>query len=151
MINVVAWGIAGVLIILTVSIHYETMLMVSDRVLPWAQKRFHGRRTIAIAIFALMLGHIAEIWLFGLSYLVLQFMPGFGTIGGQFDGTLNSYLYFSAVNYTSLADNQIHPIGPLRNIAASETLDGMMMIAWSASFTYLKMEQIWKMHRRASD
>jgi hypothetical protein len=150
-ISVVAWGFAALLIIFTVSIHYETMLMVSDRIIPWAQHRFHGRRVMAISIAALMLGHIVEIWLFAMAFVIMLHMPGFGAIAGGFDGSFDSVLYFSTVNYTSLADSHMHPEGPLRNIAASETLDGMMMIAWSASFTYLKMEQIWKEHRKKSD
>jgi hypothetical protein len=144
MLDIAAWVIAALVIIFTVSIHYETMLTISDRVIPWAQRRFHGRRVMALAIAALMIGHIVEIWLFAMTFLLMYKAPGFGIISGGFDGSLNSFLYFSTVNYTSLADNHLHPEGPLRNVAASETLDGMMMIAWSASFTYLKMEQIWK-------
>ncbi len=148
MINFLAWLLAGVLIIVTISIHYEAMLLVSDHLVPWATRRFQGRRVIAIAVTALMLSHILEVWIFAAAYLFAAQPFGFGSVAGDFDGSFNSYLYFSAVNYTSLGDNMMHPRGALRDIAAAETLAGMLMIGWSASFTYLKMEQIWQGHRR---
>jgi len=32
-------------------------------------------------------------------------------------------------------------------MAGIETLTGLVMIAWSASFTYLAMEKFWGLHR----
>jgi hypothetical protein len=147
MIDILGWAISGLLVVITVIVHYDVMLNISDRLLPWAQQRLRGRRVMILIVVALMLGHIAEIWLFAFSYHVMLGLRGFGTISGGFDGDLNSLLYFSAVNYTSLADNHLHPEGALRYLAASETLAGMIMITWSASFTFIKMEQIWKTHR----
>lgn len=147
MIELCAWAIACLLVIITVIIHYEILSMVSDHVVPWAQHRFRGRRVIGISIATLMLGHIIEIWVFAFAMFGLLATNLFGSLTGEFDGSLSSYLYFSAVNYTSLGDNMIRPTGPIRAIAVSETLAGMMMIAWSASFAYLKMEQIWKSPR----
>ena len=78
-------------------------------------------------------------------------LPAFGGFGGSFGGNVSDFLYFSAVNYTSLGYGDIHPLGSIRAIAVTEALTGLMMIAWSASFTYLKMEQIWqtRSHRKA--
>jgi hypothetical protein len=147
MIDFAAWACATLLVLLTVSIHYEVMSTVSDRIVPWAQRHFHGRRMIAIAVAALMAGHIAEVWVWALAYIASLNAHGFGALTGDFDGGFNSFLYFSAVCYTSLGDNGIRPEGAVRALAAAETLTGMMMIGWSASFTYLKMEQIWKRPR----
>jgi hypothetical protein len=143
-IDFITWGIAGVLVLLTVLIHYEAMLAVSDRIVPWAQHHYRGRRVVAFSIAALMLGHIIEIWLWAIAAMVLLHFPDFGAYSGNFDHTLNSFLYISTVDYTSLGDNNIRPIGAIRALAATETLIGMLMLGWSASFTYLKMEQIWK-------
>jgi hypothetical protein len=68
---------------------------------------------------------------------------------GEFDGDLHAFLYYSAANYTAVGNSNIHPFGPIRSIIVSETLAGLMMIAWSASFTYLKMEEIWRGHRKS--
>jgi len=35
------------------------------------------------------------------------------------------------------------PVGPIRLIAAVEALNGLLLIGWSASFTYISMEKFW--------
>lgn len=143
------WGIGVALIAATVFLHYETMLTVSDRVMPWAQKRLHKHRIItALVIGLLMLGHIAEIWLFAFAYMSMNALGGFGGIEGGFDGSLNSYLTFSTVRYTSVGDPVLHATGAMGCVSATETLVGLMMIGWSTSFTILKMEQLWRDQHR---
>lgn len=143
------WFIGALLIAATVFIHYETMLMVSDRVMPWAQKRFHKHRIItALVIGMLLLGHIAEIWLFAFAYMAMNAFGDLGSISGGFDESLNSYLTFSTVRYTSIGDPVWHAQGGLGSVSATETLVGLMMIGWSTSFTILKMEQLWRDQRR---
>ena len=142
------WVLSGLLVIITVSIHYETMMLVSDRVMPWAQKHFHNRRVIAVAITGLLLGHIAEIWVYALATMVAMHFPVMGSVQGDFNNSWSDFLYLSSVNYSSLGNAAIRLTGPVRAIVCSETLIGMMMIAWSSSFTYLKMEQIWRRHHQ---
>ena len=147
MIEILAWGLGCLLVIITVSIHYEVMQLVSDQVIPWATHKFHSRRVIAVAIAALMFGHITEIWVWAIAYGLTTNINGFGIITGSLGSGFNDLLYFSAVSFTSLGDNNLHPEGAIRCLTASETLAGLMMTAWSASFTYLKMEEIWKRHK----
>ena len=52
-------------------------------------------------------------------------------------------LYFSLVTYTSLGYGDIAPLGPARLLAGIESLIGLGLIAWSASFTYLEMQHHW--------
>ncbi len=148
MVILLSWVIAAVLVSMTVGVHYETIRVVSDYIVPWAQRRLHGRRVMMIAILALMAGHIAEIWMFALAMMGLVNYAGFGALTGEFGGTLYDYALYSSVIYTSVGDSNVHPSGPILSIIVSEPLAGLMMIAWSASFTYLKMEQIWKERRR---
>jgi len=148
MMEIAGWTIAMILAGVTIGIHYEIMRIVSDTILPWAMNRFRDRRVIVIMIVALMLGHIAEIWLFALSFLLVSHWPALGYLSGEVDGSWSSFLYFSATNYTSLGYGDIIPHGPLRGIAISEALIGLLMIAWSASFAYLKMERLWDSHPR---
>ncbi|MFY9287952.1 MAG: ion channel [Alphaproteobacteria bacterium] len=149
MIVFIGWVIASALVLLTIGIHYEIMRIVSDILIPWGLKKLHDRRIIMLMMAALIVGHILEIWIFAIAMLCITFAPQLGYLSGNYDNTLNSLLYFSAVNYTSLGYGDIHPHGAIRSLFVSETLAGLMMIAWSASFTYLKMEQIWslKLHR----
>ncbi|MDR3448975.1 MAG: two pore domain potassium channel family protein [Alphaproteobacteria bacterium] len=147
MAEIFMWFIASLLVIVTVCLHYETMSLVSDKIVPWAQKHSRGRRVIAVSIAGLMLGHIAEIWVFALVIMLLVHFPYLGSVQGSFNPGLGDFLYLSSVDYTSLGDNDMRLTGPIRALASTETLAGMLMIGWSASFTYLKMEQIWKISR----
>ena len=148
MYHLYTFVISGALALLAILIHYEVMLLTSDRLIPWGLRHAQGRRTVMVALIVLMLGHIAEIWMFAGAFLVLHNFPGFGGFQGQIDGDFSDYLYFSATNYTSLGFGDIIPTGSIRTLAVSETLTGLLMIAWSASFTYLKMEQIWQIRTR---
>lgn len=149
MVDLIAWVVSTILVIATIGIHYETMRIVSDSVMPWALKRFHDRRVIMVMMTSLIFGHIIEIWLFAVAMMVLNGMPELGYLSGHYDHDFNTFLYFSAVNYTSLGYGDISPHGIMRALAVSEALAGLMMIAWSASFTYLKMEQIWSLRRKS--
>ena len=150
MIELIGWAAAAVLVLMTMGIHYEIMRMVSDFVIPWALKRFHDRRIMMLAMATLMLGHIVEVWVFALAMMLMNQVPAMGSLSGSFDGSLNAFLYFSAVNYTSTGYGDISPHGCMRAVSVSEALTGLLMIAWSASFTYLKMEQVWRLRRRRS-
>ena len=148
MISLSGWIIATLLVLATIGIHYEVMRIVSDLILPWAIKRFHDRRIVMLMIATLMFGHVIEIWVFALTMFVMSFAPELGYLSGNVDGQLNTFLYFSAVNYTSVGYGDINPHGTMRALSVSEALAGLVMIAWSASFAYLKMEQIWSIRQR---
>ena len=148
MYDLIIFGIASLLALVCVLIHYEVMLIASDRLIPWGLRHAQGRRTVMIALMALMFGHIAEIWVYAGALMLLSHFPVFGSFVGNIDGEFTDFLYFSAVNYTSLGYGDIHTTGSVRTLAVSETLAGLLMIAWSASFTYLKMEQIWQIRTR---
>ena len=53
-------------------------------------------------------------------------------------------LYLSLSSYTTLGIGDIVPKGALRLFVGIEALHGLILIAWSASFTYLMMERLWK-------
>jgi hypothetical protein len=38
----------------------------------------------------------------------------------------------------------VTPYGSVRLLAGVEALNGLLLIAWSASFLYLEMERYWK-------
>jgi len=54
-------------------------------------------------------------------------------------------LYFSAETYTSLGFGDLTPAGPLRLLSGVEALNGLVLIGWSASFTYIAMERFWNL------
>lgn len=147
MIDILIWALGGVLILVTVLVHFETMMLISDRLVPWAHRYMRGRHVIIAIVGALLVGHIVEIWMWAFAFLAGSQLSVLGTFSGKVDQGFNDLLYFSAVNYTSLGDNSIVLSGALRYLTGCETLAGLMMTTWSASFTYLKMEDVWKGRR----
>ena len=57
--------------------------------------------------------------------------------------TSRDIVYFSGSLYTSLGFGDIVPIGESRIFAVTEAVVGLVLIAWTASFTYLEMQRNW--------
>lgn len=133
------------LVFATVLIHYETLRGLSN----WLPRlRIAPRQRILVVICAVFLAHTAEVWLHALAFYFSAGSMGIGTFGGQFTHGFHDCLYFSTVTYTSLGLGDIYPLGGLRLVSGVEALTGLLMIGWSASFTYLTMEKFWVLHGR---
>jgi hypothetical protein len=63
---------------------------------------------------------------------------------GNFDGSLIDCSYFSFTTYTTLGFGDIQPIGDLRFLIGMESLTGLVLITWTASFLFLEMNRYWK-------
>ncbi len=131
------------LILATVLVHYEVMRYTSILV---ARLSLRPRQLILVIIAALFFAHTVEVWLHGYAFYLVTNHFGLGGFVGQFAGEFRDYLYFSSVTYTSLGLGGVYPVGDLRLMAGIESLAGLLMIAWSASFTYIYMEKFWNPH-----
>ncbi|MEX1108906.1 MAG: potassium channel family protein [Dongiaceae bacterium] len=89
-----------------------------------------------------------EVLVYALLYYVFADDLKLGSLTGDTHNRLFDFLYFSATTFTSLGIGDIYPIGPTRIVAAVESLNGLLLIAWSASFTYLVMRTYWPLDRR---
>jgi len=131
------------LTILTVMIHYEALRMASVS-LP--RLTIPARTRILVVISVALVAHMVEITLYAGAYYYLAEKVGLGSIGGQPIETFYDYLYYSISNYTTLGIGDHYPLGSLRILTGTESLVGLVMITWSASFTYLAMEKFWGLH-----
>ena len=43
----------------------------------------------------------------------------------------------------TLGLGDLSPVGTVRLLAGTESLTGLLLITWSASFTYLEMSRMW--------
>lgn len=66
----------------------------------------------------------------------------------EMDGRLD-FGYFSAVVYTTVGFGEIVPRGPVRGLTGAEGITGLTLITWSASFTFLEMQQHWRLDNRS--
>jgi hypothetical protein len=129
-----------VLLVLTTVIHYEVLRMLTVGLPDF---RMPGRSKLIVVIFSAFFVHATEIVLYALAIYVLVRYVGAGTLGGASSFSLIQCLYFSAETYSSLGYGDIVPGGDLRLLAGVEVLNGLLLIGWSASYTYIAMERFW--------
>ena len=139
----IAMLFSTLLVFVTVLVHYEVMRYTS-LLLPHLPIR--PRQLILVVIAAMFFAHTMEVWMHAYAFYLMTNHLGLGSFGGAFSGEFHDYLYFSTVTYTSLGLGDVYPLGGLRLMSGVESLTGLVMIAWSASFTYLNMEKFWNMH-----
>ena len=139
-----AMAAAALLVIGTVLIHYEALRLTSDHL---RELKIPPRPRILVVIIAVFAAHTVEVWVYGIAYWLSIEAFGLGGFGGQPVAGFEDSLYFSAVTYTSLGLGDYYPTRNLRLIAGVEALNGLVLIGWSASFTYLAMEAYWPLHR----
>lgn len=127
---------------LCVVMHYEGLLMVSKG-LAFLSSR-HQRIKVLYSILTIVFLHVAEIWIFGIAFWLLLKWPELGHFTGGQNGNLFDAVYLSAVTFSTVGYGDIAPVGPIRVLAGTEALLGLVLITWSASFTYLEMDRYWR-------
>ena len=140
--------LAALLIILvtvavSVVIHYEflyrlTLLMPSMKI--------KHRQRIVLGVFVALVAHTVEIIIFAMAYYSLNRTAGWGRLEGNFDGSLADCIYYSFTTYTTLGFGDIEPFGGIRFLSGVESLTGLVLITWTASFLYIEMRQYWDSH-----
>lgn len=134
------------MIALTSLITYEVLRSVWN-LLP--RLTIPARLRVPVIVVPIFFAHIANIWAYALAYFLVENFTAIGRLTGDhahigltFESFLES-LYFSAATYTSLGFGDIVPSDNLRMLAAAEVLNGLVMIGWTVSLTYLAMEKFW--------
>jgi len=121
--------------------HYEGLHFFTR----WmARNSLQPRYRIVIMIYGLLLLHSFEIVLFGLSYWLLSQASGYGTLVTATQLSLADCVYFSATVYSTLGFGDLVPTDSIRLMAGIEGVTGLLLITWSASFTYLEMVRYWR-------
>lgn len=135
-------AIACVLLITAATlIHYEVLNALSVRLPALA---IPGRSKLLVVMFATFAAHALEIGVYGCTmYSLINYLDA-GSLQGSVAGSLLTCLYFSAETYTSLGFGDLTPTGPVRLLAGLEALNGLLLIGWSASYSYLAMERFWQ-------
>jgi hypothetical protein len=130
---------------LIIGLHYEVLRNCIHFLPAVTHQR---RRRVIFLILIIMTTHVAEIWIFGTAYFVLMQWDGFGAIYGEaaVSGLLD-YVYYSAMVYTTVGFGDLLPQGAIRFMSGMEALTGLVMITWSASFTFLEMQRDWRVGR----
>jgi hypothetical protein len=140
--HMVSSGVAALVVSLCILLHYEALngLERLSRIL----KRH--RWIVLITMFGLIVSHIAQIWVFAFGYYAAEHWLALGNVHGRAGESAEwmDYVYYSAVVFTTLGFGDMVPVAGLRMLTTSEALAGFSLISWSASFTFLQMQRVWR-------
>lgn len=90
-----------------------------------------------------LIAHSVEVWVFAVGYYFQLKNPAFGHMTGEFDGSFWDCVYFSFTTFSTLGFGDIEPHGLVRFLTGIESLTGLVLITWSASFLFIKMQKYW--------
>ena len=131
--------INSIVVIACVLIHYEFLYHMS-RLIP--RLRIANRYKTVCGVFGCLVAHAIEIWIFALAYFLIIQDGSLGQLAGNFDGSLLDSGYFSFTVYTTLGFGDIEPTGLIRYLTGIESLTGLVLITWTASFLFLEILRI---------
>ena len=106
-------------------------------------------RTAALLV-PIFICHFIAIWLYAFviffvgNYSKLGSLHGESIIVDHAPSFIES-LHYSAMVYTTVGFGDIIPTGILQFLAGAEALNGLVMIGWSVSLSYLAMQKFWDM------
>lgn len=128
------------LVVLTTLLHYESLRLLSA-VLP----RLHvaPRARLIAVILGTFTAHALQITLYAAVIYLLVHSLGAGTLGAGGGPAWTTALYFSAETFTSLGYGDVVPQGAMRALAGVEALNGLLLIGWTASYTFVAMQHFW--------
>ena len=133
---------APLLSLLAVGVHYEALVLDSAFV-----NRVAGpaRVGVALGVVVALAAHMVEVLLYAVGWLAL-------INAGEIELSVPSptpldIVYFSGSIYTSLGFGDIVPVRGGQILAVSEAVTGLVLIAWTASFTFYEMRSHWETHR----
>ena len=133
--------------VLSAGIHYQLFNLLATR-LP--RVRFVQRQRVTIGILGAIGAHLLEIAVFAGAMAALDALPAAWNVGQLQSTEAHSwadYLYWSAVCYTTMGFEHVTPVGGIRLLVGVEALTGLVLVAWTASFTYFQMEKFWSERR----
>lgn len=129
------------LTVLSVGVHFFALSTLTQFLL---KRDYHSRFWVGFSVLGMLLAHIVEISLFAAGYVIFHRHLEYGNLTGNIRNEIfNDFWYYSFVSYTSLGFGDIVPEDELRIMTGIETLTGLILIAWSASFIFMQMHRFW--------
>lgn len=132
------------LVVTCFTVHYIALRWCA-RIVARDEKITSGRPMLFV-LANVFIAHLIEVMLFALAFYMMHWNSDLGSIAGS--GAIDSenfvdYFYFSITTYTTLGVGDLIPTGAVRIVTGVEALMGLVIIAWTASFSYLMMEKLW--------
>ena len=133
--------INSLVVAISVLIHYEVLYRLTLYI---PRMKMTHRYRIVFGVFGSLFAHAIEIWIFAVSYYLMNKTAGWGSLEGKFNGSLMDCGYFSFTVFTTLGTGDIQPTGDLKYLTGIESLTGLVLITWTASFLFYEMQRHWR-------
>jgi uncharacterized membrane protein len=135
LVSLLAVGI----VLVCVTLHYESLRLLGRTL----GAHVHKRIGVLLVMLGLLVAHGLEIWVFALGYILAAASHDMGAIVGVQNPDVIDFMYLSSMVYSTVGFGDLVPIGAMRMLTAAESLTGLSLITWSASFTFLAMQKFW--------
>ena len=125
-------------VILAIGLHYTALLSTTKLLC-----HFRGTHpaSIVLALFLAVIAHLLEILIFACAW---QLMLSLNLITFSIEApSFLDLFYFSGTTYTTIGYGDIILTGNGKTMAVVEGVMGLVLIAWTASFTYYEMNRKW--------
>ena len=132
-------SLVAVLVAATFWFHYRVLRGLST-IVPHLNLGLEAR--VLAVILVAFAAHLIEALVYGAGFMLAESLA-LGTLVGPVSGDTMDYFYYSLVSYTSLGLGDVSPAGHMRFLTGIEPLNGLLLIAWSGSYTYLAMGRLW--------
>ncbi|MGI5307941.1 potassium channel family protein [Rheinheimera sp. WS51] len=132
--------INSLVVAICVMLHYEFLHRVTVHI---PKMTINHRTRIVLAVFSSLVAHAVEVWVFAIAYYFMHQAEGWGQLSGNFSGSLMDCAYFSFTVFSTLGFGDIVPSGDLRYLTGIESLTGLVLVTWTASFLFLEMQRFW--------
>lgn len=136
----VSYFVNTLIVSAAVGIHFEMLNWLSLKV---PAMTINNRTRVVVALLGAIFAHLVEIWMFAFAYYFIISHDKMGALEGNFDGSLQDCFYFSITTYTTVGYGDIAPLGDVRFLAGLESLTGLVLITWTASFLFVEMQKFW--------
>ena len=136
-----ALGISLVIAFITTMFFYEILCMVMKVI---TQREMTPRRLLIVLVLGILVAHSISVLLYGFACWALVKFLNYPPLEGIDSQAFSSYLYYSATCYSSLGVGDVYARGSLRLITSFEVINGLTLIAWSATFTYFAVQKMWE-------
>lgn len=131
------WILIFIVSTIVVTFHMTALKQTERIILHIGFTKIWNRRLISTTY--ILLVHWIEIIIYGCLYYILVELMNVGNIVGT--TAVRDYFYFSATSYTSLGFGDLYPTGEIRILAGIEALVGLIMIGWTAVFTFNQISE----------
>lgn len=125
---------------IVVMIHYEFLYRFSQMI---PRMKIRHRFRILASVFSALIAHTIEIYVFAVAYYYFHQSNELGYLSGNFNGSIMDCIYYSFTTFTTLGFGDIQPFGSIRYLTGLESLTGLVLITWTASFLYFEMQRYW--------